>query len=218
MEQLKKAYEAIEMLKALDLPVSEEQLTGVAKLEKEYLQKEIIPLLKQELEPLVTKMRSPFYMDITYNMDKGLEINLEDYMIRQAPVNSMKQSDSVSMRDVTRYSIDGGEPLKKRRFVLAVVKKYIESHSKITYDELRRRFPDRLSNSPLHGVFRPLDNILDKLDSQPDLAKRFFLDDDDLIELSDGTIITVYNQWGTSFSNFLEVAKQLHKVESFSNS
>ena len=122
MEQLKKAYEAIEMLKALDLPVSEEQLTGVAKLEKEYLQKEIIPLLKQELEPLVTKMRSPFYMDITYNMDKGLEINLEDYMIRQAPVNSMKQSDSVSMRDVTRYSIDGGEPLKKRRFVLAVVK------------------------------------------------------------------------------------------------
>ena len=217
MEQLKKAYEAIEMLKALDLPVSEEQLRGVAKLEKEYLQTEIIPLLKQELEPLVTKMRSRFYMNITFDKENGLLINIEEQMERQNSVSPMKQGDSVSMRDVTRYSIDGGEPLKKRRFVLAVVKKYVEVHPDITYEELRRRFPDRLSNSPLHGVFRPLDDILDKLDSQPDLAKRFFLDDDDLIELSDGTIITVYNQWGTSFPNFLEVAKQLHKVESFSN-
>ena len=38
-----------------------------------------------------------------------------------------------------------------------------------------------------------------------------------LYEAVDGTIITVYNQWGTYFPNFLEVAKQLHKVESFSN-
>lgn len=36
MEQLKKAYEAIEMLRALELPVSDEQLEGIAKLEKEY--------------------------------------------------------------------------------------------------------------------------------------------------------------------------------------
>lgn len=36
MEKLNKAYEAIEMLRALNLPDSEEQLLGVAKLEKEY--------------------------------------------------------------------------------------------------------------------------------------------------------------------------------------
>ena len=217
MEQLKKAYEAIEMLKALDLPVSDEQLRGVAKLENEYLQKEIIPLLKQELEPLVKKMRSRFYMNITFDKENGLVMDIEEHIERQNSISPMKQSDSVSTRDVTRYSIDGGEPLKKRRFVLAVVKKYVASHPDISYDDLRRRFPDRLSNSPSYGVFRPLDDIIDKLDSQPDLAKRFFLDDDDLVELSDGTIITVYNQWGTHFSNFLEVAKQLHKVESFSN-
>ena len=57
MEQLKKAYEAIEMLRALELPVSDEQLRAIAKLEKEYLQDEIIPLLKQELEPYVTKLK-----------------------------------------------------------------------------------------------------------------------------------------------------------------
>ena len=52
MEQLKKAYEAIEMLKALDLPISDEQYRRVAEMEKEYLKEEIIPLLKQELEPM----------------------------------------------------------------------------------------------------------------------------------------------------------------------
>lgn len=217
MEQLKKAYEAIEVLKALDLPVSEEQLRGVAKLEKEYLQNEIIPLLKQELEPLVAKMRGRFYMNVTYDKDNGLVMIIEDKIIRQDSTTPLKQGDSNNVRDVTRYSIDGGEPLKKRRFVLAVVKKYVESHPDISYEKLRQRFPDWLSNSPLYGVFRPLDDILDKIESQPDLEKRFFLDDDDLIELSDGTIITVYNQWGIHFPNFLEVAKQLHKVESFPN-
>ena len=65
MEQLKKAYEAIEMLRALELPVSDEQLRAIAKLEKEYLQNEIIPLLKQELEPFVTKLRSKLQMEVT---------------------------------------------------------------------------------------------------------------------------------------------------------
>lgn len=215
MEQLKKAYEAIEMLKALELPISEEQLRGVARLEKEYLLKDIIPLLKQEMEPLVNKMRSRFYVEVKYEKEIGLTMTLEDNTESRYSTISSQIDNSVSTRDTTKYSIDGGEPLNKRRFVLAVVKKYVESHSGITYDELRKRFPDRLSSSPIHGVFRPLDDILDKIDSQPDLEKRFFLDDDDLIELSDGTIITVYNQWGIHFPNFLEVAKQMHEVKSY---
>ena len=64
MEQLKKAYEAIEMLKALDLPISDEQLQGVSRLEKEYLREEIIPLLKQELEPLVGKIKGKFQLEV----------------------------------------------------------------------------------------------------------------------------------------------------------
>lgn len=74
MEQLKKAYEAIEMLQALELPVSDEQLRAIAKLEKEYLQDEIIPLLKQELEPFVTKLRSKLQMEVTFDKDKGLNM------------------------------------------------------------------------------------------------------------------------------------------------
>lgn len=215
MEQLKRAYEAIEVLKALDLPVSEEQLRGLARLEKEYLQKEIIPLLKQELEPLIKSMRSRFIIDVKYDKDSGLTMTLENNTDKKPVQTDSMQRNTVSTRDTTKYSIDGGEPLNKRRFVLAVVKKYIESHPEITYEDLRKRFPDWLSNSSLYGVFRPLDDILEKLESQPDLENRFFLDGDDLLELSDGTIITVYNQWGSHFPNFLEIAKQLHEVKSY---
>ncbi len=216
MEQLKKAYEAIEMLQALDLPVSDEQLRAIAKLEKEYLQDEIIPLLKQELEPLVIKLRSKLQIEVSFDKDEGLVMELIDQVDRK-PASISKDGDSVSTRDSSKYSIDGSEPLKKRRFVLAVVRKYVESHPGISYEQLRERFPDSLSNSPLHGVFRPYEVIQRKLQNQPDLVKRFFLEPEDLISLSDGTKLTVYNQWGHHFQNFLEVATQLHEVECFRN-
>ena len=216
MEQLKKAYEAIEMLRALELPVSDEQLRAIAKLEKEYLQNEIIPLLKQELEPFVTKLRSKLQMEVTFDKDEGFNMQLVEQTERkQTSIN--KDADSVPTRDTSKYSIDGGEPLKKRRFVLAVVRKYVEGHPGITYEQLKEQFPDSLSGSPLHGVFRPYEEIQLKLQNQPDLIKRFFLEPEDLITLSDGTRLTVYNQWGQHFANFLEVAQQLHDVECYSN-
>ncbi|MBR1557684.1 MAG: hypothetical protein IJ647_07990 [Prevotella sp.] len=214
MEQLKKAYEAIEMLRALELPVSNEQLEGIAKLEKEYLQQEVIPLLKQEMEPLVEKIKGKFQMEVTYNKDEGLVMQLVDQSERKPASNS---KDPIATRDTSKYSIDGGEPLKKRRFVLSVVRKFVDRHPGITYEHLKEQFPDSLSGSPLHGVFRPYNEIMRKLQSQPDLKNRFFLEPEDLITLSDGTKLTVFNQWGRHFPNFLEVAKQLHKVESFSS-
>ncbi len=214
MEQLKKAYEAIEMLQALELPVSEEQLRAIAKLEKDYLQEEIIPLLKQELEPYVAKLRGKLLIEVTYDKAEGLNMQLSEQAERKSVIIN-KETESVSMRNTSKYSIDGGEPLKKRRFVLAVVRNYVETHPGITYEQLRERFPDSLSGSPLHGVFRPYEDIQQKLQNQPDLVKRFFLEPEDIITLSDGTKITVYNQWGYHFANFLEVAQQLHDVECF---
>lgn len=215
MEQLKKAYEAIEMLQALNLPVSEEQLRGLARLEKTYLQEEIIPLLKQELEPMVEKLKGKFQMDVSFDKENGLSMQIVEQADKRYSLGS--RSEDAATRDTTRYSIDGGVPLNKRRFVLTVIKKYVESHPDITYSELKQRFPDALSNSLLHGVFRPYNEIVEKVISQPDLEKRFFLEKDDLIRLSDGTMITVYNQWGSHFPDFLQVANLLHEVESFSN-
>ena len=78
MDKLDKTYEAVEMLEALGLPVSIEQRNAIDRMEKDYLQEEIIPLLKQELEPMVEKLRNQFNMKITYNKDLGLDIKLSE--------------------------------------------------------------------------------------------------------------------------------------------
>ena len=45
-------------------------------MEKDYLRDVIIPLLKQELEPMVEKMRNQFNMAVSYNRGGGLDIQL----------------------------------------------------------------------------------------------------------------------------------------------
>lgn len=78
MDKLDKTYEAVAMLESLGLPVSNEQLNVIAQMEREYLRDEIIPLIKQELQPLVEKMRNRFDLEITYSRTDGLDIQLTE--------------------------------------------------------------------------------------------------------------------------------------------
>ena len=78
MDKLDKAYEAVDLLETLGLPVSNEQLNAIAQMEKDCLRDEIIPLIKQELEPMVQKMRNQFNMKVVYTKENGLDIQLSE--------------------------------------------------------------------------------------------------------------------------------------------
>ena len=78
MNKLDKAYEAVNLLENLGLPVSSEQLNAIAQMEKNYLREEIIPLIKQELEPMVQNMRNQFNMKVVYTKENGLDILLSE--------------------------------------------------------------------------------------------------------------------------------------------
>ena len=88
MDKLDKAYEAVDLLETLGLPVSNEQLNAISQMEKDYLRDEIIPLIKQELEPMVQKMRNQFNMKVVYSKDKGLDILLSEPNMQSANVLS----------------------------------------------------------------------------------------------------------------------------------
>lgn len=208
--ELEKAYEAQWMLKELNLPENNDLMGKIARLEQTYLREDVIPLFKQELEPLLCHLHNDVTFSIVYNKEDGLKIDFPEVKEDGEENNENKKSH----QDRTKYSIDGGEPLNKRRFVWAVVKKYVEQHPDVTYDELVHSFPPSLSHSPLHGVFQPLELIEKKILKQPDLKKRFMLGPDEIITLSDGIQITVYNQWGTNFDGFLRVAQRLFEVKS----
>lgn len=76
IEQLKKAYEALEMLHALNLPVSEEQLRGISELEKNYIHENVIPALKNEIAPFYSSMRGDSAFTVKYEQNKiSIHIN-----------------------------------------------------------------------------------------------------------------------------------------------
>lgn len=77
-DKLQKAYEAVEMLKALDLPVSKDQLNAIAEMEKECLLEEVTPKIKKILKPIVKNMNTSFRIDISYTPETGLVINTLD--------------------------------------------------------------------------------------------------------------------------------------------
>ena len=211
IEQLQKAYEAVELLKTLDLPVSDEQLNVIAELEKKYLRELVIPSIKHNLDPFFSSFINKIKITIDFSPEEGLRTTIIDEN-RPSFMESVDDT-HVEGRERTKYAIDGGTPLNKRRFVLEVVRKYVENHPGITIDELERVFPSRLSNSSLNGVVRTYESVVNRIKTQPDLQKRFLLEPEELITLSDGTKVTIYNQWGRAFGQFLQVAQQLHKVE-----
>lgn len=212
-KQLEKAYEAVELLKTLDLPVSDEQLTAISDLEKKYLLESVIPSIKHNLDPFFSSFVNNINLTIDFSPEEGLRTSI---IGENRPSCIGSEDDTyVEGRERKKYSIDGGTPLNKRRFVLEVVRKYVEAHPGITFDELERAFPSRLSNSPLNGVVRTYESVVNRIKTQPDLQKRFLLEPKELITLSDGTKVTIYNQWGRAFGQFLQLAQQLHKVDSY---
>ena len=78
-DKLQKAYEAVEMLKALDLPVSREQLNAIAEMERECLLEEVTPRIQKILKPIVKNMNTSFRIEIIYSPETGLKIDTADY-------------------------------------------------------------------------------------------------------------------------------------------
>lgn len=104
MDKLTKTYEAVEMLEALGLPVSSEQLNAIAHMERAYLREEIIPLIKQELEPMVERMKNSFQLAVTYSKENGVDIHLTE------PVKQNRSS----------FPVEEERGFRKKKFIIRV--------------------------------------------------------------------------------------------------
>ena len=86
MEKLQIAYQAIDLLKSIDMPISAEQKNILAHMEREYLRDEVIPLLEQEMLPMVEKMVNSFDLEISYDGENGLDISVVDQPVVQPTI------------------------------------------------------------------------------------------------------------------------------------
>lgn len=113
---------------------------------------------------------------------------------------SLSTFSKVINKDYTKYSFDGKSNLSKRRLVLEIVKKYVNDHRDITYEDLKKVFPDEL-----HGTYCVCKKHEDIKKNQ---ERNYFVDD--LIELSD-TKVAVCNQWG--IDNVVKVIDKAKELE-----
>ncbi|MBO4531817.1 MAG: DUF4357 domain-containing protein [Paludibacteraceae bacterium] len=114
--------------------------------------------------------------------------------------------------DNTSYSLDGGPFLKKNRFVYAVVSTYVQQHPSASFTELENIFRPEYQGSC--GVIRTMDHIQEKNYK----GKRYFTEEDNVLQSGDGIRFAVSTQWGKgNLPNIIELAKKLgYKVEASS--
>jgi hypothetical protein len=108
---------------------------------------------------------------------------------------------SILKRDTSKYKFDGAIYVK-RRLVLAVIKKYVESNPEISFAELEKAFPQSCQGPA--GIFTTIEKA-NKIHTDTD-HKRHFLNADELIKLSDSTI-AISSQWGIgNINRFIQQA------------
>lgn len=100
-------------------------------------------------------------------------------------------------RDISKYYFDGKpEKLAKRRLAFEVFKKYVTENPTVTYEQLKKLFPEDVSK------------IADIPESR--LDRYFAQKKTDIITLSDGNEIAFSNQWSKdSLEVFLKTIKQI---------
>lgn len=198
MTELDKIHESYSTFLNAGFPIGRDLLDAISKKEQDYLFEEILPKYNEQIKELLADVRNDVDFQLSYSPDDGLKVKE-----KSIHVMSYFEDEAPNERDRTMYSINGGEPLNKRRFVLEVVKMYVQEHPNVSLMELELRFPSSIHRSKANGVVRRYDDVMRRVADHPNLAIRFFLNPEDLIQLSDGTKVTVHNQWGgEEFDNF----------------
>jgi hypothetical protein len=125
---------------------------------------------------------------------------------RVSRINNIK-SESIGSKDTTKYLFKG-QTYGKSRLVLAVVSDYVNTHRETTFDSLKKIFPDSLQGSP-NGVFIHREQAMDIMKRTG--HRRHFVDEDEILALSDNILIAVCTQWGAkhNIERFIEAARAL---------
>lgn len=74
MEELEKAYQAMEMLNTLGLPVSQEQRRAIARMEEEFIENKVVPRIKEVMALIMDDFYGDFVLDMTYDPQTGVHV------------------------------------------------------------------------------------------------------------------------------------------------
>ena len=123
------------------------------------------------------------YEEEIKNLKTRIEI-LEKLIISQ-PTTPVKLD---TKRDKTKYMFNG-KIYPKNRLVLAVITQFVQTNNP-SFEELSSAFDKSLQGS-LNVI-----ELLDEASKIKDSAKRYFMEKNEQLSLSDGNTVVVCTQWG----------------------
>jgi hypothetical protein len=142
-------------------------------------------------------------------MVKLIEITFDD-INHNLPGGDIVPPDSpVNEKDKTKYKFNE-TVYGKNSLVLAVIKEYVKDNPETTYAELEEKFPKSLQLPyGTYGVFTTEEEAIKRRNLSKDKKARYFLEDENIIDLPDSKI-AVCNNWGIkNIGKFVERAKEL---------
>lgn len=120
MTNLEQAYEAIEMLKNLGLPVSTEQMEMIAELENKKIDTDIINAIKRTLVQKTKGFTTPFKLEVYYDPEIGVSVN---HIKKQARQSSRTGNNSGRRRThILKVTFPDGTIIEERRVASTLVK------------------------------------------------------------------------------------------------
>lgn len=122
MTKLEQAYEAIEMLKNLGLPVSSEQLEMIAELEGKKIEKEIVSAVKKTIEQKTTGFTTAFKLEVYYDPEIGISVNHVKKQNRQVTKIGSGTGIGKKRTHILRVSFPDGTIIEEPRVSNTLVK------------------------------------------------------------------------------------------------
>ena len=149
-------------------------------------------------------------------VDLGISDTPIDESIFARAISVVQQSDKAikGKRDTSKYTFNG-EAFAKGRLVHAVVKDYVSKNTDITFDELKKAFPNEWqaggAKSGNRAVFVRLADAEQLFEDKG--HRRHFFKEGETIQLSD-EVIAVTNQWGIdNIGDFVDGSNQNHNTD-----
>lgn len=105
MEKLNRLYEAVDLLKSLEIPVSIEQTKAIVMMERQYLREEVIPQVTKELGPIVEQMHNKFSLSVSYSLTAGLDIQV----VENRPIQE------------SAFIITNNQSKRQRKYIIRVI-------------------------------------------------------------------------------------------------
>lgn len=124
-------------------------------------------------------------------------------------VDQLTGEERVIRRDTTKYSLDGVTFMGKSYFGPHIVKKYLEKHNKLTYAEIKEKFPDSLleTRHKCLGLICPV-SVYEQWDYKYKTIKYHADKPESKLLSDDGIEFYVNTQWtAPSIQNIIQIAK-----------